>query len=54
MVHGMWEALHKLSATYADDLVIREKSHDRLRSLLHRLEKEALKVGLHINEDKTK
>jgi hypothetical protein len=38
---------------YADDLVIMEDSQDGLKDLLNRLEKAALKVGLHINEDKT-
>jgi len=38
---------------YADDLVIMEESQDGLRSLLCRLEKAALKVGLNLNEDKT-
>jgi len=37
---------------YADDLVIMEESQDGLKSLLNRLEKAALKVGFHINEDK--
>lgn len=35
---------------YADDLVIMEESEDGLKFLLNRLEKEAQKVGLHINE----
>ncbi|KAL4099054.1 hypothetical protein QTP88_023549 [Uroleucon formosanum] len=39
---------------YADDLVIMEDSQDGLKDLLNRLEKAALKVELHINEDKTK
>ncbi|KAL4148126.1 hypothetical protein QTP88_002420 [Uroleucon formosanum] len=38
---------------YADDQVIMEDSQDGLKDLLNRLEKAAMKVGLHINEDKT-
>jgi len=37
---------------YADDLVIMEESQDGLKDLFDQLEKAALKVGLHINEDK--
>jgi len=37
---------------YANDLVLMDKSHDRLRTLFGRLE-EAAKVGLQINEGKT-
>lgn len=38
---------------YADDLVLMDKSHNGLKSLISRLKKEAKKVGLQINEDKT-
>lgn len=39
---------------YADDLVLIEEFHDGFRILFSRLEEAAKKVGLQINENKTK
>lgn len=38
---------------YAGDVVLMSKSHDNLRSLFTRLEKNAKKVELQVNEKKT-
>jgi hypothetical protein len=39
---------------YADDLVLVTESQEELKSLFRRLEKSSSKIGLRVNEEKTK